>query len=352
MLDFGSRVRNPLLAASTIVIAVLAIWRPDAVALWAPSIPAHESATTTIDGTSPLDSQAASAAQPVAESAGAPSPAPVADQSLDGSRDIASAGLPAAVPEKIAPSVTPAKPAASRSAGTAPASPDRPAVASEKSSPSAAPTKPALAPATRTASAPRAAPVTAPQAPSATPAKPAATRQEYPAYALTAKPVGWPSSPFSGPVSGSPLANYGVVEQGVLYRSAKPDEGGYAWLLQRGFKSTVSFQRETGDSTAQVVGLGFARHLWLDIEDENRPTDAHALRFLQFVADPQNWPILMHCKVGLGRTGTMAALARYTFDGWTMEQAIDEARAYRGGKDLASSQMEWLRSWAVKHPRS
>lgn len=90
--------------------------------------------------------------------------------------------------------------------------------------------------------------------------------------------------------------------------------------------------------------------MWLDIEDETAPTDEQAERFLSFVSDSNNWPVLIHCKVGLGRTGTMVALIRYSIDGWSMEEALKEARVYRGGISMVKVQVDWLRRWAENHP--
>lgn len=166
----------------------------------------------------------------------------------------------------------------------------------------------------------------------------------------TARTAPWVSSPFSGPAPRPAIANFGIIDQGILYRSAQPAGTDYRWLLDHGVKSIVSFRREKPDDRNYLLGLGFKNYLWLDIEDETNPTDQQAQQFLDFVTDPQNWPILIHCKVGLGRTGTMAALVRYAIDGWPMEEAIDEARTYRGGVALVESQEDWLDHWAATHP--
>ena len=166
----------------------------------------------------------------------------------------------------------------------------------------------------------------------------------------TTKVAPWTSSPFSGPAPYSPIPNFGAVEEGSVYRSAQPAEVDYRWLLSQGFTSIVSFRREKKDDREFLLKLGFRNYLWLDIEDETPPTDEQAERFLDFVTDPQNQPVLIHCKVGLGRTGTLAALIRYSIDGWPMEEALEEARLYRNGVDLVPGQVEWLRRWAAKHP--
>lgn len=161
----------------------------------------------------------------------------------------------------------------------------------------------------------------------------------------------WVASPLSGPVRGHPVANFGVVEEGILYRSAQPSQTDYQWLLDNGVKSIVSFRKEKGDTRNEVIGLGFQNYLFLDIEDETNPSDTQAEKFLTFVTDSRNWPVLIHCKVGVGRTGTLAALVRYAVDGWTMDEALKEARLYRNGIELVPSQTAWLSSWASRHPR-
>lgn len=166
----------------------------------------------------------------------------------------------------------------------------------------------------------------------------------------TRRAAPWVSGPRSGPVAGGQPGAFGEISPGILYRSAQPDAGGYRSLLDRGIKSIVSFRRETGDTTREVLSRGFRNYLWLDIEDETNPTDAQAEQFLDFVTDSRNWPVLIHCKVGVGRTGTLAALVRYAVDGWSMDAAIEEAKLYRGGVELVRSQTDWLKQWASKHP--
>ncbi len=160
----------------------------------------------------------------------------------------------------------------------------------------------------------------------------------------------WPASPMSGPVPGAPVRNFGVVEEGILYRSSQPDEAGYRWLRNQGIKSIISFQRETGDNRDYVLSQGFTNYLWLNIEDETNPKDEQAQQFLDFVTNPDNWPILIHCRAGMGRTGTLAALVRYSIDGWPLPDALKEVRLYSGGRDLVDVQMVWLKRWTGAHP--
>ena len=47
-------------------------------------------------------------------------------------------------------------------------------------------------------------------------------------------------------------------------------------------------------------------------------------RMLELYDDPANYPMLIHCRAGLHRTGCMAALYRIEYQDWTPEQAADE----------------------------
>jgi protein-tyrosine phosphatase len=164
------------------------------------------------------------------------------------------------------------------------------------------------------------------------------------------KPLVWPFSPPSTPVANPPIQNFGIIEEGIVCRSAQPNNEEYRFLVTQGFKSVISFRREVGNEEKRILALGYKYYLHLDIEDENQPTNQQAEDFLAFVTNKQHWPIIMHCKVGVGRTGTMAALIRYAVDGWTMEQAMEESLYYRGGIRLVTPQVRWLEDWAATHP--
>src|SRR5438045_2224658 len=51
----------------------------------------------------------------------------------------------------------------------------------------------------------------------------------------------------SGPVGKVPLKNFGVVAPGCLYRSAQPEEKGFQWLKEQGFRGVVCLREEHDD---------------------------------------------------------------------------------------------------------
>jgi protein tyrosine phosphatase (PTP) superfamily phosphohydrolase (DUF442 family) len=149
----------------------------------------------------------------------------------------------------------------------------------------------------------------------------------------------------SGPMRGIPIRNFGVVVPGCLYRSGQPKEKGYQWMRQQGFKGIVCLRKEYDNGTDKMKSYGL-NYLYLPITNERTPTDDQAREFLAFVQNRENWPVLVHCEAGVGRASTMAALARYAMDGWSMSDALREARKYRPfGFRMFGQQRRWLNRW-------
>ena len=162
----------------------------------------------------------------------------------------------------------------------------------------------------------------------------------------------WRASAASGPLAGVPVRNFGVVERGILYRAAQPHQLALPWLRRYGIQSLVNLREDRYDDRGWLLtSLGFRGYLHLPIDDHAPPTEAQAIVFLQFVQDQANWPVLVHCAEGKGRTGTLVALARYAIDGWSMDQALAEANRYTDGLALSEAQRAWLAQWARVHTR-
>ncbi len=147
--------------------------------------------------------------------------------------------------------------------------------------------------------------------------------------------------------------SFALPVTGKLSRSGQPLLSEFRWLKQQGWKSVVDLRvdgerREVSDDRkiAGFNSLGF-HYLSLPIRDGSPPTEQQALTFLRFVTAASNQPVHVHCRGGYGRTGTMIALYRYSVQGWSMNQAIQESRLFNGG--VSSSQVRWLQRWATTH---
>ena len=113
----------------------------------------------------------------------------------------------------------------------------------------------------------------------------------------------------------------------TVWRGSRPDASGIADLSRRGFKATVDLTAEgTGD--AGLVGKYGMKSLNVKIVDNTPPTEAQMVTYLNFVTNPANQPVYVHCEQGIGRTGIAIAVYRMAVEGWTPQRALDEANAH------------------------
>src|SRR4029078_10620409 len=60
-------------------------------------------------------------------------------------------------------------------------------------------------------------------------------------------------------------------------------------------------------------------------------------QFLKILDDPANYPVLLHCKAGLHRTGSFTAIYRMEYDHWAPSAAVLELRANGFGTFAATT---------------
>ena len=139
------------------------------------------------------------------------------------------------------------------------------------------------------------------------------------------RPENWAS-----PVAAIPgLSNLHRVTPS-LYRSAQPSKEGFVFLgtqaslanADRPIKTVVSLRAFNDDAplVPTVSGLRLEQirfKTW-------HPEDEDVVKFLRIATTPALQPVLVHCQHGSDRTGTMVAIYRIAFEGWTKAQATDE----------------------------
>jgi tyrosine-protein phosphatase SIW14 len=115
-----------------------------------------------------------------------------------------------------------------------------------------------------------------------------------------------------------------------LYRGGQPKSGGLKKLKELGVKTIINLRSEDDHARAEseeAHSLGL-RYYGFSLPEFSRPTDKEVQGILDIINTPENQPVFIHCHHGRDRTGTIVACYRISHDGWTGEQAKDEARRY------------------------
>lgn len=116
------------------------------------------------------------------------------------------------------------------------------------------------------------------------------------------------------------LPNLHQVDTGI-YRSAQPEPGAQASLTALGIRSVISLRFAADDPTL----LPDVHRIHAPIESWDVDHDEIMLA-LKALIDPNNQPVLLHCRHGADRTGTVMASYRMVVQGWSAADAITEMR--------------------------
>lgn len=149
------------------------------------------------------------------------------------------------------------------------------------------------------------------------------------AAAADAAPAARPET-WATPVAASPgLPNLHRVSA-TLYRSAQPTGEGFVFLAAKQslvpadmpIKTIVSLRAFNDD--APVAPEASALHLEQIRFKTWHPEDEDVVKFLRIATTPSMQPVLVHCQHGADRTGTMVAIYRIAYQGWSKAQAKEE----------------------------
>ena len=161
-----------------------------------------------------------------------------------------------------------------------------------------------------------------------------------------------------------------VVEPGVLYRSgALTVEGFKDAVAQLGIKTIINLQDEFPDpalrnsyfdtrtsSEVELCKLLGVRYVYIAPDliprhQVGRERPKAIEQFLAVMDDPSNYPVLVHCKAGLHRTGCMVAVYRQEYQCWTAYAALQEAKANGFGEWASTADNDYIVQYITTYQR-
>jgi protein tyrosine/serine phosphatase len=78
---------------------------------------------------------------------------------------------------------------------------------------------------------------------------------------------------------------------------------------------------------------------------EHRPATID--QFLDVLDDPSVYPVLIHCKAGLHRTGVLSAIYRMEYQGWSTDEAYRELRAHGFGDWVSTCSNDYITQYVL-----
>ncbi len=159
-----------------------------------------------------------------------------------------------------------------------------------------------------------------------------------------------------------------VAVPGKLYRSGQMTEAGFADAVRRyGIKSIVNVQQEFPDPTIRKdyltrdtlgeqemcrnLGVKYI-HVKPDLvhlSEYPKKKPAVLDEMVTVYDDPNNYPMLIHCKAGLHRTGLLAALYRVEYQGWTVNDAYREMKAQGFGDKACTEANLYVKQYLLDY---
>jgi len=117
-----------------------------------------------------------------------------------------------------------------------------------------------------------------------------------------------------------------------LLRGGEPSPKHLELLKKIGIKRIVSLDQEIGEEIDPFCKKNNIQHITLPLQDG----ESSAVKFLPLVAKALNdVPTYVHCRLGRDRTGMAIAIYRMLVNGWSLKDALTEAKGFGMGNGMS-----------------
>jgi tyrosine-protein phosphatase SIW14 len=159
-----------------------------------------------------------------------------------------------------------------------------------------------------------------------------------------------------------------VVVANKVYRSGAMTAVGFRNAVERlGIRTVLNLQEESPDpemdssyfslstikesELCKELGINLVfMHVEIVPPAEFPATQPPTIeRFRAIMDDPSNYPVLIHCRAGLHRTGCLVALYRMEYEGWTRDEALRELKSHGFGEFVSSSANDYIMQYIVSY---
>jgi len=158
------------------------------------------------------------------------------------------------------------------------------------------------------------------------------------------------------------------VTPGRVYRSGQMTADGFrAAIEQNHIRTVFNLQNEYADPDINQHFLGFGvveeselcrqcgvRYVFLppDLIPRRRvPRERPAAidQFLEIMDDPANYPVLIHCRAGLNRTGCLVGVYRMEYEGWSPREVIREMKENGFGEYTCTAANDYIVQYVLTY---
>ena len=122
------------------------------------------------------------------------------------------------------------------------------------------------------------------------------------------------------------ISNGWIVDDSI-WRGAQPGDEAWSLLAAAGAKSVLDLNNVDPQKIGRqadlvsATGMRYCSYPLDNLRTPTQPQVRNALADLEFLGKP----VFVHCAQGSDRTGVICACWRIYHDGWTLQDALDEA---------------------------